>query len=61
MKVQHLFYPRTLKGDRRLDVTDHAAELSKDGPKGRQKQNEEMRDLTQYNIIFFLSVSITLT
>jgi len=29
MGVQHLFYPRTLKGDRRLDVTEHAAEQSK--------------------------------
>ena len=53
MKVQHLFYPRTLKGDRRLDVTDHAAELSKDGPNEKQKDKEEMRGLTQYNLIFF--------
>jgi len=35
MEVQHLFYPRTLKGDWRLDVTEHAAELSKDGPKAK--------------------------
>jgi hypothetical protein len=30
MEVQHLYNPRTLKGDRRLDVTEHAAEQSKD-------------------------------
>jgi hypothetical protein len=32
MEVQHLFYPRKLKGDRRSDVTEHAAEQSKDVP-----------------------------
>jgi len=32
MEVQHLY---TLKDDRRLDVTEHAAELSKDGPKAK--------------------------
>jgi hypothetical protein len=36
MEVQQLFYPRTLKGDRQLDVTEHAAEQSKDGSKERQ-------------------------
>jgi hypothetical protein len=35
MEVQHLFYPRTLKGDRRVDVTERAAEQSKDGPEGK--------------------------
>jgi len=37
MEVQHLFYPRTLKGDRLFDVTEHAAELSKDGPKAKTR------------------------
>jgi hypothetical protein len=37
MEVQYLFY--TLKDDRQLDVTEHAAEQSEDGPKERQKQN----------------------
>jgi hypothetical protein len=60
MAVQHSFYPRTLKGDRQLDVTEHAAEQSEDGSKERQKGNEEMRGLTQNNLIL-LSVSITLT
>jgi hypothetical protein len=32
VEVQHLFYPRKLKGDRRLDVTEHVAEQSKDVP-----------------------------
>ena len=54
--MQHLFYPRTLKGDRRLDVTEHAAELSNDGPRERQKQNEDMRGLTQYILIIFKCV-----
>jgi hypothetical protein len=36
MEVQHLFYPRTLKGDRRLDVTERAAEQSKDGPEAKR-------------------------
>ena len=35
MAVQHLFYPRTLKGDRRLGVTEHAAGQSKGGPKAK--------------------------
>jgi hypothetical protein len=35
MEVQHLFYSRTLKGDWRLDVTEHVAEQSKDAPKGK--------------------------
>jgi hypothetical protein len=34
---QHLFYPRPLKGDRRLDVTQQAAEQSKDVPKAKTK------------------------
>jgi len=38
MDVQHLFNPRTLKGDRRLDVTEHAAELSKDGLKAKAEK-----------------------
>jgi hypothetical protein len=42
MEVQHLFYPRKLKGDRRLDVTEQAAERSKDVPNQRKKQNEDM-------------------
>jgi len=33
MAVQLLFYARTLKGGRRLDVTERAAEQSKDEPK----------------------------
>jgi hypothetical protein len=36
LEVQHLFYPRTLKGDRRLDVTQHAAEQIKDVPKAKK-------------------------
>ena len=51
MAVQHLFYPRTLKGGRRLGVTEHAAEQSKDGPKERQTQNEDMRGLKHYILI----------
>jgi hypothetical protein len=39
LEVQHLFYPRTLKGDRRFDVTQLAAEPSKDAPKAKE-QNE---------------------
>jgi hypothetical protein len=39
MDIQHLFYLRTLKGDWRLDVTQHAAEPSKDAPKAKE-QNE---------------------
>ena len=35
ISMQLLFYPRTLKGGRRLDVTEHAAEQSKDGPKAK--------------------------
>jgi len=35
MAVQYLFYPRTLKGDWRLDVTEHAAGQRKDGLIGR--------------------------
>jgi hypothetical protein len=35
MEVQHLFYPRTLKCDRRLDATQHAIEESKDAPKAK--------------------------
>ena len=41
MSVQHLFYPHTLKGDRRLDVTEHPAERSEDGPKAKTEQNED--------------------
>jgi len=37
MTVQHLFYPRTLKGGRRLDVTERAAEQSKDVPKAKKE------------------------
>jgi len=53
MEVQHLFYPRTLKGDRRLDVTEHAAEQSKDGSKAKTetKLRYEMTD-TIYFIYF---------
>jgi len=57
--VQHLFYPRTRKDDRRLDVTELAAEQSKDGLKERQKQNEDMRGLTQYFLIIFKYVDDT--
>jgi hypothetical protein len=32
MEVQHLSYPRKLKGCRRLGVTEHVAEQSKDAP-----------------------------
>jgi hypothetical protein len=46
MEVQHLFYPRTLKGDRRLDGTRHAAEQSKDAPKQIQKPTEDVRGMT---------------
>jgi hypothetical protein len=38
LEVQQLFYPRTLKCDRLLDVTEHAAEQSKqrkDVPKAK--------------------------
>jgi len=38
MAVQHFCYPRTKKGDRQLDVTEHAAELSKDGPRAKAKK-----------------------
>jgi hypothetical protein len=48
MEVQHLFYPRTLKGDRRLDVTERAAEQSKDGPKAKTEKNKDVGGLTQY-------------
>jgi hypothetical protein len=37
LEVQHLFYPRTLKGDRRVDVTQLAAEQSKDVPKAKRE------------------------
>jgi hypothetical protein len=37
MEVQHLFYPRTLKGVRRLGVTEHAAEQRKDGPRAKKE------------------------
>jgi len=33
MEVQHLIYPRTLKGVQRIDVTEHVAEQSNDGTK----------------------------
>ena len=46
MAVQYLFYPRTLKCDWRLDVTEHAGQR-KDGLKGRTEKNEDMRALTQ--------------
>jgi hypothetical protein len=45
LEVQHIIYPRTLKGVRRVDVTEHAAEESKDGSKERQKQHEAVRVL----------------
>jgi hypothetical protein len=35
LEVQHLFYLRTPKGVRRFDVTEHAAERSKDAPKAK--------------------------
>jgi len=35
LELQHLIYSRTLKGDRRVDVTEHAAERSKDGTKAK--------------------------
>jgi len=35
LEVQHIFYPRTLKGVRWVDVTEHAAEQNKDGPKSK--------------------------
>jgi len=35
MEVQHLIYPRAVKGDRRLDVTQYAVEESKDAPKAK--------------------------
>jgi hypothetical protein len=38
MEVQHLFYPHTLKGDRRLDVTEHVAERSEDGKEGKTER-----------------------
>ena len=57
MEVQHLFYPRTLKGDRLFDVTEHAAELSNDGPRERQKQNEDMRGVIQFILFIFKYVN----
>jgi hypothetical protein len=50
MEVQHLFYRRTLQGDRRLDVTQHAAEQSKDVTKGK---TETKWKLTKYILVFF--------
>jgi len=35
MELQHSFYPRTLKCDRPLDVTEHAAEQSKGVPRAK--------------------------
>jgi len=48
MEVQHLFSPRTLKGDRRLDVTEHAAELSKDGPKAKAEKIKNSHTISCY-------------
>jgi len=61
MEVQHLCYPRTLKGDRRLDGTEHAAEQSKDWPKAKTEQNEDMSSLTHYILITLKSVNDTNT
>jgi hypothetical protein len=57
--LQHLVDPRTLQGDRQLDVTERATEQSKDGPKQTQNQNEDVRGLTYYNLILFKCVNDT--
>ena len=53
LEVQRLFYPRTLKGVRQLDVTEHAAERRKDGPKVKTERKEDVRWLTHYVLIMW--------
>jgi hypothetical protein len=60
MEVQHLFYPRTLKGDRRLDGTRNAAEQSQDAPKANIEKYKDVRELTQF-CLTTLWVSVTPT
>jgi hypothetical protein len=54
MEVRHLFNLHTLKGDRRLGVTEHAAEQSKDVTKAKREKNEEFAQ-------YFLSSSHTIS
>jgi hypothetical protein len=53
LEVQHLFYPHTLKGDRRFDVTEHAAEQSKYGTKAKTERNENVRGMKHYILVIF--------
>ena len=53
MEVQHSFYPPTLKCVRRFDVTEHAAEQSKDVTKAKTERNEDVRGLTHYILVIF--------
>jgi hypothetical protein len=45
MEVQHLFYPRKLKGFVRLDGSQQADEQSKDAPQAKTEKIEDVRGL----------------